>query len=325
VDSRVASFPPRLGHASGSAVYGVPEALLRFYDTEVLKSQAQAGDADHAPISGNLYCYMALRRFGETSGLFQVKDIEKNNPFLIFGLYLVMIVQIVGPVFVLIYAFPRAFPDGSGYMGTVYDDPSKWLDDLVNNTSTTNYLKLVLGSLFIVLFCLNGVYVLENDVAMSKRIIHLSQVFHAAAGRSPHITPPKEFWLFFGAIVNCWCLILCAVAMWPCFIIAEDGPKDILFDALGLTFLYNLDDISGDLGFLQDQWDEDQLGDIYGALVDEEGGALVESLKSQRETTLSADNIYNAGIFIMKALLIAMPCFYVLTIVLQRDAAAGNN
>merc|ERR1712039_418885 len=81
--------------------------------------------------------------------------------------------------------------------------------------------------------------------------------------------PPQQGWLWIGAIINCWSLIMCSLAMTILFVIADDGPKDVLYDAFGLTFLYNLDDVGGDLGFLDSKWDGDQIGDIYGELADQ--------------------------------------------------------
>ena len=73
--------------------------------------------------------------------------------------------------------------------------------------------------------------------------------------------------LGFGAFVNCW------VVLWSCvdayvIIGACSNTKDLLFDALGLLFLYNLDDIGGELGFLGDNdWPGLQLAWIHQEIV----------------------------------------------------------
>ena len=39
---------------------------------------------------------------------------------------------------------------------------------------------------------------------------------------------------------------------------------DVLFNAMAVTFLYNLDDIGGEMGFLGDEdWDGEELGKLY--------------------------------------------------------------
>merc|ERR1712224_526293 len=78
---------------------------------------------------------------------------------------------------------------------------------------------------------------------------------------------PGEFWLFFGALVNCW------VVIWSCLdmyvvVGASESPQDLLLDALGLLFLYRLDDVGGDLGFVdQDDWPGRRLAWLYNELV----------------------------------------------------------
>jgi hypothetical protein len=277
----------------------------------VRKIQDEAGDADHAPVEGNLYTYLTLRAFGESSGLYKVKDAEKENPFLLTGLAVVIIIQIIGPLCVLSYAFPRA-------MSSVALSPELLLRtqsvaQLLATFTLDKLSQMLIGTLFIVLFILNGLYVLEEDLQKNKRIVHMCQVFHVAASRDPRIARPNEFWLFFGAAVNCWVLITCALSMWPCFLIADQGPKEVLFDAFALTFLYNLDDLSGDLGFLSDQWDSDVFGEIYGKLADD--FVLMQELKRRRELSFTSDNIIWPGIWITRSLLLAVPALYLLTAV----------
>merc|ERR1711972_361619 len=103
---------------------------------------------------------------------------------------------------------------------------------------------------------------------------------------------------------NLWCLILCCVCMVPLLATAE-GPKDVLFDALGLTFLYNMDDISGDFGFIDEKWDEEVFGHIYGRLADEVG--IMVSFQESRKKHFTADNVYTLGRHIGRVLLVVLP------------------
>merc|ERR1712061_240806 len=104
-----------------------------------------------------------------------------------------------------------------------------------------------------------------KDMQTSKRIIHMCHIFRVVALRDNR-PPPVEWWLNMGAVVNSWCMIFCSIAMYPAFIIGDGGVKDIVFDALAILFLLNLDDSAGDLSFLRDRWDEDLMGHIYGRL-----------------------------------------------------------
>merc|ERR1712066_1174916 len=75
------------------------------------------------------------------------------------------------------------------------------------------------------------------------------------------------WFLVMGAIVNCWVVFWSALDMYVvCG--ASNTPQDLLMDALGLLFLYNLDDIGGDMAFLEeDDWPALRLAWIYEIMV----------------------------------------------------------
>lgn len=77
-----------------------------------------------------------------------------------------------------------------------------------------------------------------------------------------------EFFLFVGAFMNGWVIFWLSLDVY--FVIGTAGNvQDVLFDALGLTFLYNLDDISGDLGFVDgDDWPGTQLAWVHENIAD---------------------------------------------------------
>merc|ERR1712157_601813 len=78
---------------------------------------------------------------------------------------------------------------------------------------------------------------------------------------------PGGYFLGVGAFINCW------IVMWTCldmFVVvgASKTPQDLLLDSLGLLFLYNLDDIGGELGFVnEDDWPGLRIAWIYDELV----------------------------------------------------------
>merc|ERR1712013_452236 len=65
--------------------------------------------------------------------------------------------------------------------------------------------------------------------------------------------------LYFGAIMNAWVVVSMSLIVY--FLLgASDSVADVILDALGLAFLYNLDDVGGDLGLLdKDDWPGIQL------------------------------------------------------------------
>jgi len=104
--------------------------------------------------------------------------------------------------------------------------------------------------------------------------------------------------------------------MWPSFIICDQSVKDILFDALALTFLYNLDDVAGDLSFLEDQWNGEMLGDMYGKMSEEPD--LIAQLAEVRESQFTPDNIDMWATRVMAVLTWVLPIAFVVTTLLSK-------
>merc|ERR1719378_471235 len=73
--------------------------------------------------------------------------------------------------------------------------------------------------------------------------------------------------LYADAVVNTWVILWCCLDV---FLVvgAAQAPLDVLMNALGLVFLYNLDDVGGDLGFVnEDDWPGLRLAWIYKEIV----------------------------------------------------------
>merc|ERR1712190_491240 len=63
--------------------------------------------------------------------------------------------------------------------------------------------------------------------------------------------------------------------------------------------------MGGELGFLDEKWDEDQMGDIYGMLADQLG--IMEEIKEEREGRFSPDNLYDVFICVIYCLVFVLP------------------
>merc|ERR1719277_2200953 len=122
----------------------------------------------------------------------------------------------------------------------------------------------------------------------------LVKVFDRVSKRFPYnpgtglgFKPPRECWLWVGAFANSLQVIILSLCMFCVFTLAanEQGPKDVIFDAFGITFLYNLDDPDGDLSFLDELWDEGVMGNIYGTLADQH--EIMDEIKSERQATFT--------------------------------------
>lgn len=269
---------------------------IRFHDVfeeKIEDLNVKRGGLRHIPISGNLYMYRFLSHFGEDSGLFQ----QKAGPFVVIGLGIIIIVQVTAPVVVLVSALQDI----------------KFTNSIVGVTSFSRcsefnfFGQRFLGFIFLVLFIMSGMYSLENDRKETQKLTELNLLFKREA-RDHEYRMPMKLWLWLGACINSFCLLACSIAM--CFIfVIEEGPKDVVLDAFAISFLYNLDDIGGTLAFLDEQWDEDFIGDMYGEMADTE--SLLVCAQKFRKNTWTPDNIYKTAEWIMWVMLFLLPLVFV--------------
>jgi len=117
--------------------------------------------------------------------------------------------------------------------------------------------KLV-AFLFLLCFCINGLFVHMDETKSWKKIDVLFRELN-----HHKLNDTSEFLLKVGAFMNGW------VIFWLCldmFLVlgSSETVQDVLLDSLGLMFLYNLDDIGGDFGLVnQDDWPGLQLAWLY--------------------------------------------------------------
>lgn len=117
--------------------------------------------------------------------------------------------------------------------------------------------------LFIALFILNAMWVLVDDHETFNQMDHLWDYLNCLTD----INFTGEYWLWLGSLTHCWLVIWSVLAHF--ILIGKcDDFKDVVFDSLGMLFLYNLDDIGADLGFLEDDdWYGGQLKWMYDNIV----------------------------------------------------------
>merc|ERR1712242_394808 len=98
---------------------------------------------------------------------------------------------------------------------------------------------------------MNGLHVLDNHRRNNRKITNFvlfmkrlrNAPLDAVHGQSSqdlevlrNLPDPHMAWLWVDAFMNSFCLITCCVVLVFMFIL-EEGPKDLLLDALGLLFL----------------------------------------------------------------------------------------
>lgn len=204
-------------------------------------------------IDGNLYTYWAfldVMRLGTEYNRCSVENLTLQA-----GLLFVMLVQIIGPPAVLIYTVYAI--DWTDVSVGVYD--WRYVHGSMAH-GISNVGKRILAFLIIFVFLLNGSYTIQKDQDTSKKIAR----FVAALDEDE--VPIRKHWLWVGAMVNCWVVVVSSLSMVPCFILAK-SPKQVIFDSFALLFLFRLDDVCGDLGFMQDTWESEAIGSWYDRIV----------------------------------------------------------
>jgi hypothetical protein len=287
---------------------------MNFYKEEIQRFTKDRGDKDHCPISGNIYMYRAIAAFGkcvdgENESLFQTQD----GLYVWAGIVITIGIQIVAPLILLVWGIQNVSTIDGNVVGL-----QAWHYDHSSEEFGFTYLtSRLLAIMFLLLFTINGTYALKSDMLETEKMVCLCRVFNRVAKKIPYdpdtglgYKPTHEGWLWVGAVLNSLLVINLSLCMFFVFVIAacEAGPKDVIFDAFGITFLYNLDDPSGDLSFLDELWDEGIMGNIYGTLADQH--EIMDDIKSERQATFTSNNIYQVALYIMKSFIVLLPlCF----------------
>lgn len=150
----------------------------------------------------------------------------------------IMITQIVGPLMVFINNWfsdtnylRNRFAAVSSQNG--FADQLKAMDwlDILNMRSSKEFGVSVLGSLFLIIFIEVVRAYVKDEAENSSRFSRL---------------PVDAFWEYGGQVAN-MCATVFVVAAMPLVFWSEMHPKDIIFDALTLLFIFKIDDMSGDV------------------------------------------------------------------------------
>jgi len=174
------------------------------------------------------------------------------------GCSLIFFIQMVGPPS-LFFAAILGWGIRPSFYAAEVAVPHIWDFTAWENRKTTK----ILAMLFIACFCLNGVFVILDEMKSWRK---MNATFRYLNQKTETFLR-GEGWLFLDAMANCWTIVWCCLCS-SVVVAPAQTPKDVVFDSLGLLFLYNLDDIGGDFGFLNaDDWPGERLAWIYNEMV----------------------------------------------------------
>lgn len=245
---------------------------------ELLIDEDWLGQVDALP--GNVYRLAVMGdvfvNMGEQGWHDRAQSIAK-----IIGILLIIAIQIVGPPMIFFSRLqgvgvlaevgykweccpwhPRYESAADGecyYQGTAPKDVF-WHDDW-HHVATTKCL----GMLMMAAFILNGLFVVLAERSSWKQIYN---TFRYLDIMNPRFKLEGTSFLYMDALVNTWVIGWCCIDV---FLVVGDSksPSDVLMNALGLVFLYNLDDVGGDLGFInENDWPGLRLSWIYKKIVE---------------------------------------------------------
>jgi len=270
----------------------VKKRLLETYTNAEVRMTAESlideswlGNVDALP--GNIY------RLAVMGDIFDKADrtaslLEKVQIYAkMWGLFIIVLIQVLGPPMIFLsrmfgfgvlqeqqykweccpwyrYMHPTMTLDAQqseivcGYEGTHPSEVSMF-DDWAHIKSTK-----AMGLLMMTAFILNGLFVLLDERNSWKQIYNTFRYLDVMNSR---FKLKGMSFLYLDSCLNCW------VITWSCldvFLVigASENPSDVLMNALSLMFLYNLDDIGGDFGFVDvDDWPGARLAWIYKEIV----------------------------------------------------------
>jgi hypothetical protein len=219
------------------------------------------GDIDELP--GNIYRIVALGTLTENLGKDADPLVTLMKIVRILGFISIFLVQLFGPP-LLLAAVTCGWGIDLGEDGDKYIH-WRWWTPTLHDYEMYSTTKL-LSSLFLFIFPINGLYVLLEEKQSQYKIY---QTFRYLKHNTPNMDVHGSHYLIVGALVNSWVVVVTTFAS---FQILGGGrapsPRGLLFDALGLLFLYNLDDLDSDLGFVSlDDWDGVRLGWVFRHMV----------------------------------------------------------
>jgi len=196
---------------------------------------------DWSPIIGNVYRFWA---FG----------CRKPSLLDVISIRMVVIIQILAPI-TLLYWTGRRIDWARSDVELLKFIPGSYTHGL------NHVFSIFLELFFIWCIALKCIKTLRSSLDEDVRL-HLLFTDLSKRYSDPGILSRSRFWLLIDRFVEAYINISCLMAMLLLTVMAEN-PKDVVYDAFGVLFLFNLHRVSGDLAFIgEEDFDSRMIGEL---------------------------------------------------------------
>lgn len=164
----------------------------------------------------------------------------------VLGAATIWLVQILGPV-LIIWHYVQRYMDEDSAVPKIWEYPGAKL----------------LGLALVIMFNVNAYFEVKQEAITYAKIDVIYTHFGPKHDGSNRFGPSSGQILLLGECTNCYVFVTSCIC--SCLLMSyADNPQDLLFDALAILFLYNLDDISSGLTFVtDDDWPGHRLSWLY--------------------------------------------------------------
>jgi hypothetical protein len=220
-----------------------------FLCMDVMIKEDWLGGLDELP--GNIYSVAAL-----TIGKMCTPTTDPLAMSKRLGFFLIFIIQLFGPVLIFFQLTTNRgieAPDQIQWEKFHLEFP--FSSDWTGEKKATKFVSW----LFVSVFFLNGVFCHIDEANSWRKVDKIFRVLD----HNGSMKGTSEAMLKLGAFMNCWVIFWLELDVFIA-VGTSQSVFDVLMDALGLTFLFNIDDIGGDFGFVDhDDWPGVQLAWVY--------------------------------------------------------------
>jgi len=217
-------------------------------------------------INGNIY------RIGAFAGLVDISGGGRRTRCAgvarLLGCGIVFLIQLLGPLLIFISC--------THGIGREEEKLYKWENWQVWNSASEVPLwydwspehgiptTKLLGLRFLEAFILNALFVSQDEHKTEEKIW---DIFVFLKRNTPNYEVRGNLYLFMGSFIKNWLVIMCTLDAYMIFG-SSRTPSEQILDFLALLFLFNLDDLGGDLGFVdEDDWPGLRIGWIHSEIV----------------------------------------------------------